>query len=50
MMDYMFLNSSQLRTINYGNNFVYANTANVRNMFSGCPANKPTDPSWDGVV
>ena len=49
-MSSMFYNSSSLNNITYGNGFVYANTANVSNMFHNCPANRPTDPSWNGVV
>ena len=49
-MSDMFYRSSSLNNITYGNNFVYANNANVSGMFSGCPANKPTDPSWEGII
>ena len=49
-MSSMFYFAYGLNTIIYGNNFVYANTASVSNMFYDCPANKPTDPSWDGVL
>ena len=49
-MSQMFSNSSSLNNITYGNNFVYANNANVFQMFSNCPANKPTDPSWEGII
>ncbi len=49
-MSWMFGGASSLTNITYGNNFIYANNANIRDMFSYCPANKPTDPSWDGVV
>ena len=48
-MSEMFLESSGLNNITYGNNFVYANNANITRMFSGCPANKPTDSSWEGL-
>ena len=48
-MGRMFNESSKLTNITYGNNFVYANNANVLYMFINCPANKPTDPSWEGV-
>ena len=40
-MSGMFQSSSSLNTITYGNNFVYANTADVNNMFYMCPANRP---------
>ena len=49
-MSQMFSNSSSLNNITYGNNFVYANNANVFQMFSNCPANRPTDPSWEGII
>ena len=49
-MSDMFYRSSSLNNITYGNNFVYANNANISGMFSGCPANKPTDPSWEGII
>ena len=48
-MSYMFHSSSTLTNINYGSKFIYANSAHVSGMFSGCPANKPTDPSWEGL-
>ena len=48
-MSDMFFESSVLNNITYGNKFVYANDATVSRMFEGCPANKPTDPSWDGL-
>ena len=46
----MFSWCSSLTTINYGENFIYANNANIRNMFSNCPANKPTHESWSGIT
>ena len=49
-MSCMFQSSPNLNTVTYGNNFVYANNADVFYMFYDCPANKPTDPSWDGVL
>ena len=49
-MSGMFYHSSSLNNITYGNGFVYANTANVSNMFHNCPANRPTDPSWEGII
>ena len=49
-MNHMFASASRLDTITYGNAFVYANAANVDDMFYDCPANRPTDPSWEGVL
>ena len=49
-MNKMFYNSYSLANITYGSKFVYANNADVSSMFYDCPANKPTDPSWDGVL
>ena len=49
-MNSMFLGSSNLRTIVYGSNFIYANNAYVTQMFWKCPANRPPDPSWEGLV
>ena len=48
-MSQMFYGSSSLTNITYGTKFVHASDANITSMFSNCPANKPTDPSWDGV-
>ena len=49
-MRYMFFRDGELRTIVYGSKFIHANNANVSYMFSDCPANRPTDPSWEGVL
>ncbi len=49
-MSSMFFGNIQLTNITYGDNFVYANSATITDMYSNCPANKPTDPSWDGVI
>ena len=49
-MSGMFFYDYQLNNITYGNNFVYANSATITDMYYKCPANKPTDPSWDGVI
>ncbi len=49
-MEGMFNNDINLQTILYGANFVYNNEASVLYMFANCPANKPTDASWDGVI
>ena len=49
-MSHMFEGSVFLNSIIYGTNFVYANSANITEMFSSCPANRPTDPSWNGVL
>ncbi len=48
-MSYMFHSSSTLTNINYGSKFIYANSAHVSGMFSGCPANEPTDSSWENL-
>ena len=49
-MGSMFFCSSSLTNITYGSKFVYANNADVSFMFYDCPANKPTDPSWEGIL
>ena len=49
-MSSMFSYASNLTTIKYGPSFVYKNGASVSGMFLGCPANKPTDVSWEGVL
>jgi len=46
----MFSGCRALSTIIYGDNFIYANAANVEYMFSGCFANKPTHESWSGIT
>ena len=46
----MFNGCYKLRTLIYGADFVYANNALVQYMFNDTPANKPTDPSWNGVL
>ena len=46
----MFNGCHELRTLIYGADFVYANNALVQYMFNDTPANKPTDPSWNGVM
>ena len=48
-MSLMFANASTLSSIDYGSKFIYANDADVTNMFRYCPANRPTDPSWEGL-
>ncbi len=48
-MNRMFCYSSSLNNITYGAKFVHASGAGVSYMFYDCPANKPTDPSWNGV-
>ena len=45
----MFWVTSKLRTIVYGSKFIHANNANVSYMFAFCLANRPTDPSWEGL-
>ena len=49
-MSWMFYDSSSLTNITYGSKFIYANTADVSDMFSSCPANRPTDSSWEGII
>jgi len=49
-MSLMFYGCRVLNTIIYGDNFIYANAANVEYMFSGCFANKPTHESWSGIT
>lgn len=34
----------------YGPNFVYRNNADVTDMFYYVNTNRPTDPSWEGVL
>ncbi len=48
-MNYMFYNSSSLSTITYGVNFIRKSNSNIDCMYVSCPANKPTDPSWNGA-
>ena len=48
-MSSMFYNDRQLVSITYGPKFIHANNAYVWNMFESCPANRPTDPSWEGL-
>ena len=49
-MSHMFYADAELRTIVYGSKFIHANNADVTDMFTNCPANHPTDPSWEGLV
>ena len=49
-MSDMFIADGELRTIVYGSKFIHTNNADVTNMFQYCPANRPTDPSWEGLV
>ena len=46
----MFSDDDELRTIVYGSEFIHANDASVTYMFMNCPANRPTDPSWEGIL
>ena len=40
-----------IKNVIYGPNFVYRNNANVKNMYYTVGnINKPTDPSWEGVL
>ena len=48
-MDSMFFSASNLTNITYGDNFIHKEGANITDMFNGCPANKPTHSSWNGV-
>ena len=49
-MSYMFSDSINLTTITYSENFIYVEGVNVEFMFNNCPANKPTDESWSGIL
>lgn len=49
-MEYMLLSCKNLNNITYGVNFIHSSSAKVTNMFSSCPANKPTHSSWNGVT
>ena len=49
-MSHMFNLASKLTSITYGPKFIYANNADIFYMFNSCPANRPTDPSWKGVL
>jgi len=48
-MSMMFVANSNLTSINYGSNFIRKSGSNITDMYTECPANKPTDPSWDGA-
>jgi len=48
-MSGMFASAGSLSTITYGTNFIRRSDSNITDMFNGSPANKPTDPSWDGA-
>ena len=48
-MNSMFWKSSSLTNITYGSEFIHASNAAVISMYTSCPANKPTDPSWVGL-
>ncbi|MCI8394225.1 MAG: BspA family leucine-rich repeat surface protein [Bacilli bacterium] len=49
-MTRMFYNCPKLTTIHYGQNFVYANEANITDMFENTIAPKPTHSSWEGKL
>lgn len=43
--------SGGVENVVYGDNFVYKNNADVTHMFSSNrDINKPTDPSWEGII
>lgn len=48
-MSYMFNGLEKLTNIVYGSKFIHKDGAAAWSMFIGCPANTPTDPSWDVV-
>jgi len=48
-MSQMFAGDSKLMTIVYGSNFVRKNGSYLLHMFQDCPANVPTDASWEGA-
>jgi len=49
-MSDMFRSSVKLSSIIYGTNFIRKSDSNISYMYDYCPANKPTDPSWDGAT
>ena len=49
-MSSIFHLSNRLTSVTYSPKFIHANNADVTGMFSNCPANRPTDPSWEGLV
>jgi len=48
-MDTMFAYTPVLSHITYGTNFVYKTGMDITGIFDDCPANKPTDSSWNGM-
>jgi len=49
-MSMMFVANSNLNSITYGSNFIRKSDSNITDMYTDCPANKPTDTSWDGAT
>ncbi len=45
----MFSNDNLLENIIYSNKFTYTNNIAIDMMYDNCPANKPTDSSWNGI-
>ena len=45
----MLYNDTKLTKITYGTKFVKKSGLNTDFMFGNCPANKPTDSSWNGT-
>jgi len=49
-MSYMFGYNRNLTNINYGDDFIHKDGANIEEIFINCPANKPTHTSWNGLL
>jgi len=47
--DEMFSSSLKLTSIIYGSKFIRKSGSTVNQMYLNCPANKPTDASWNGA-
>lgn len=45
----MFAGNINFSTINYSNDFIHKGSATTNNMYTNCPANKPTHESWNEV-
>lgn len=48
-MTKLFLKNSKLTTVTYGTNFIRKSDSTITDMFTECPANKPTHSSWSGA-
>jgi len=49
-MQSMFGEAANLTSITYGTKFIRKSNSDIGAMYYCCPANKPTDPSWDGAT